>query len=73
MVPTPLSLSLLTALASKTTTISPEPREYFNVPVVEVENDIEINLISSSSDSYVQSDEEPLENPVFESRYFILL
>ena len=32
-----------------------------SVPIVDVENDIEINLISSSSDSYVQSEEEEKE------------
>ena len=60
--PSSLSLALLSSLSSSSSSSSSQPSSpsYHTptrtIPTLAVENDIPINLISSSSDSYVQSD-----------------
>ena len=59
-IPSPLSLSLLSSLSFSS--IQPEAEEvHLAVPVVDIENEIEIDLINSSSDSYIQSEDESSE------------
>lgn len=69
LIPSPVSLFLLSTLSLTSSSVREEESSPLPVPVVDVENDIEINLISSSSDSYVQSDASSEGEPpvVFES------
>lgn len=70
LIPSPVSLFLLSTLSLISSSMKEEESSPLPVPIVDVENDIEINLISSSSDSYVQSDASSEGEPavVFESR-----
>ena len=58
--PSSLSLALLSSLSSSSSSSQPSSPSHHTptrtIPTLAVENDIPINLISSSSDSYVQSD-----------------
>lgn len=58
--PSSLSLALLSSLSSSSSPSQPSSPSHHTptrtIPTLAVENDIPINLISSSSDSYVQSD-----------------
>ena len=72
LIPSPVSLFLLSTLSLTSSSMREEESSPLPVPVVDVENDIEINLISSSSDSYVQSDASSEGEPpvVFESNSY---
>ena len=76
--PSSLSLALLSSLSSSSSSSSqPSSPSHHTptrtIPTLAVENDIPINLISSSSDSYVQSDEsssDEIPTTVYESNTY---